>query len=165
MFQAAVKSVFAELVAKHIENPPALAISVAVEFTGIIEIVANDWLVPEVAAREPLACVIPALVIDLVLAEVRFRPYRLHERGEAFVEPNVAPIFAGDEISEPLVAEFVRDQVVLAGEIFESELGMNEGRAAIGRGAGIFHAARDEIIDHDLRIFFPWIVDANFLAE
>ena len=165
MFQAAVKSVFAELVAKHVENPPALAVSVAVEFAGIVEIVANDRLVPEVAACEPLAGVVPALVIGLVLAEMRLGPNGLQESGEALIQPDVAPIFAGDEIAEPLVAEFVRDQVVLAGEIFGSELGMNEGRAGIGRGAGIFHAARDEIIDHDLRIFFPWIVDANFLAE
>src|SRR5438445_12162856 len=130
--------------AKHVENPPAFAVSVAIEFAGIIEVVANDRLVPEVPACEPLAGVVPALVIGLVLAEMRLGPNGLQERGEALIEPDVAPIFAGDEIAEPLVAESVRDQVVLAGEIFGSELGMNEGRAGVRRGRGLFHAGRDE---------------------
>src|ERR1700732_2908012 len=42
---------------------------------------------------------------------------------------------------------------------------MNEGVAAVGGGAGILHAAGDEFIDHDLRVFFPGVVDAKFLAE
>src|SRR5213080_3285713 len=96
---------------------------------------------------------------------MRLGPNGLQESGEALIQPDVAPIFAGNEIAEPLMAELVRDQVVLAGEIFGSELGVNEGTAVVGRGAGIFHAASDEIIDHDLRVFFPWIVNANFLAE
>src|SRR5204862_2339081 len=129
------------------------------------EIVATDRLVPEVAACEPLAGVVPALVIGLVLAEMRLGPNGLQESGEALIQPNVAPIFAGDEIAVPLVAELVRDQVVLAGEIFGSELAMYEGRTGIGGSAGIFHATGDKIIDHDLRILFPRIVDANFLAE
>src|SRR5438093_1117568 len=165
MLQRTVKSVFTELMAEHVQNPSALAVRIAVEFAGIVEVVAHDRLVPEIAASEPLAGVVPALVIGLILAEVRFGPQGFHESGKTFVEPDVSPIFAGDEIAEPLVAEFVRDQVVLAGKVFGSELGMIEGGAGIGGSDGILHPAGDEIIDHDLRVFFPRVVDANFLAE
>jgi len=88
--EAAVKSVFANLVAKHVEDPACFIVSVAVEFAGVIEVVAHDRLVPEIAAFEPLARVIPALVVGLILAEVRFGPYSFQERGEALVEPDVA---------------------------------------------------------------------------
>src|SRR5260370_14025137 len=165
VLQGTVESVFTELVAKHVEDPSSFAVSVAVEFARIVEVVAHDRFVPEIAACEPLAGIVPTLVIGLVFAEVRFGPYRLHESGKTFVKPDIAPIFAGDEIAEPLVTEFVRDQVVLASEIFGSELGMNEGRAGVRGGAGVFHATGDEIIDHDLGVFFPWVVDADFFAE
>src|SRR6266849_9302334 len=125
MLEAAVKSVFAYLVTKHVKDPASFAVGVAVELAGIVEIVANDRLVPETAAFEPFARAIPAFVIGLILAEVRFVPYHFQKRCEAFVEPDVAPILAGDEIAEPLVTQLVRDQVVFAGEIFGSELGMN----------------------------------------
>ncbi len=63
------------------------------------------------------------------------------------------------------MAEFMRDEVILASEVFGREFGMLERRAGIGRGAGIFHAASDEIIDHGLRVLFPGIVDPKFFAE
>ncbi len=42
---------------------------------------------------------------------------------------------------------------------------MNEGSAGVGGSAGIFHAAGHEIIHHDLRVFFPGVVDTEFFAE
>ena len=63
------------------------------------------------------------------------------------------------------MTEFVRDQVVFTGEVLGGELGMNQGTAVVGGGTRILHAAGDEIIHHDLRVFFPGIVDAEFLAE
>src|SRR6266403_358630 len=42
---------------------------------------------------------------------------------------------------------------------------MDERAAGVGRGAGVLHAPGDEIIHHDLRVFFPRVVDAKFLAE
>src|SRR5260370_13807435 len=125
----------------------------------------HERLVPQIATSDPRARAIPSLVISLILAEVRFCPYRFQERGEAFVEPAVAPILAGDQIAEPLVPELVRDQVIFAGEVFGGELGMHERSAGVGGSAGILHAAGDEIIDHNLRIFFPGVVDAKFFAE
>ena len=126
---------------------------------------AHDGLAPKIRAIEPSARTFPALVISLIPSVVRFAPDGLHEGGEALVEPDVAPVLAGDQIAEPLVPELVRDQGVLAGGVFGSQLGMNERSAAVGGGAGVFHAARDEIIHHDLRVFFPGIIDAQLLAE
>src|SRR5208337_5114955 len=36
---------------------------------------------------------------------------------------------------------------------------------SIGGGAGVFHAAGDEIIDHRLRVFLPRIIHAELFAE
>src|SRR5580704_712253 len=63
------------------------------------------------------------------------------------------------------MGEFVRDEIILAGEEFGSEFGMLEGLAGVRSGTGVFHAAGDEIIDHGLRVLFPGIVDAEFCAE
>src|SRR5260370_13673658 len=165
MFHAWITSVYTYLVAEQLEHPSTLAIRVAVKLSGIVEIVALDWLVPEVAALEPLAGARPTLVIGLILAIVRLGPDGLQKCGEALVEPDVAPILASDEIAEPLVAEFVGDQVVLAGDILGSGLGLNDATARVRRSAGIFHAAGDEIVHHHLVVFFPRIVNAKFLAE
>src|SRR5207247_11275721 len=70
MLQRTVKSVFTELMAEHVQNPSALAVRIAVEFAGIVEVVAHDRLVPEIAASEPLASVVPALLICLLLPQV-----------------------------------------------------------------------------------------------
>ena len=63
------------------------------------------------------------------------------------------------------MAEFVGDEIILAGDEFGSELGMLERLAGVCCGAGVFHAAGDEIIDHGLRVLFPGIVDAEFCAK
>ena len=62
---------------------------------------------------------------------MRFGPDGFEKRGEAFVQPDVAPVFAGDEIAEPLVGEFVRDQVVFIGGIFGNEFGMRRESAVL----------------------------------
>ncbi len=109
VLDAAVKGVFAELVAQHIQHPAAFAVSVAVELAGIVEVVTHDRLVPQVVASEPFPRVVPAFVIGLILAKVHFGPYSFQKCGEPLVEPDVAPILAGDQVAEPLVAELVRD--------------------------------------------------------
>ena len=96
---------------------------------------------------------------------MRFGPDGFEESGEAFVEPDVGPVFAGDEVAEPLMGEFVGNEVVGVGGIFGDELGIAKGVSGVGGGAGIFHAAGDEVVDHDLRVFFPGIVDADFFVE
>src|ERR1700758_830598 len=96
---------------------------------------------------------------------MRFRPHAFHESGKAFVEPNVAPVFARDEVAEPLMAELVRDKVIFVLEDFRCDLRMVQGAASVGGGAGVFHAASNEVIDHHLRVFFPGIVHAELFAE
>ena len=91
-----IEGIFAELMAEHVKNPAAFGVSVAVKFAGIVEVVADDGFAVEIGFVEPLVGVLPTFVVGLVLAEVRFRPHVFHEGGEAFVEPDVSPVFAGD---------------------------------------------------------------------
>ena len=72
VLQAAIESVLAKLVAEHVENPAAFGVGVAVEFAGIVEVVADDGLVIEIGLLEPFACGVPSLVVGLVFAEMRF---------------------------------------------------------------------------------------------
>src|SRR6266446_7264368 len=104
--------------AQHIEDPAALAIGVFVKFAGIFEIVPDNWFVPESIHPKPLARGLPALIVGLILAVTRFAPDIFQERGESFIEPDVAPVLAGDQVAKPLVAEFVGDQAVFSGEVF-----------------------------------------------
>ncbi len=164
MLDACIKGLVANLVAQHVKDPATFVVRVLVEFAGIIKVVAHEWLVPEIAALEPFAPVRPALVIGLILAVMRFGPHGFRERRETFVQPDVAPVLGGDQIAKPLVAELVRNQVIFAGGIFGSELGMSQRTAVVGCGAGILHAAGDEIIHHCLGIFFPRVF-AKLFAE
>ena len=165
VLETAIKGVFTKLVAKHGKNPAALGVSITIKLAGIVEVVADDRLVEKIALAEPLARAFPAFIIGLILAVMSLRPHILHKRREALVEPDVAPIFAGDEVPEPLVAEFVGDEAVLIGVEFGGNLGMIERATGVGGGAGIFHASSDEVIHHDLRVFFPGVVDAELFAE
>src|SRR5437762_6710532 len=96
---------------------------------------------------------------------MRFHPNIFHKGGKSLVEPDVTPILASDEITKPLMTEFVGDEAVFIGEEFGGDFGMVEGIAGIGGGAGVFHATSDEIIDHRLSVFFPGIINAQLLAE
>src|SRR6266852_7987326 len=44
VMQSAIESVFANLVAKHVQNQAAFAVGVAVEFAGVVKVVAHDGL-------------------------------------------------------------------------------------------------------------------------
>src|SRR5260370_24568625 len=151
--------------AEHVKHPTTLAVGIAVEFAGVIEIVTHDGFGIEIRLLEPFARITPSLVLALVLREMRFDPDVFHESRETFIELDVASVFARDQVAEPLVAELMRDQRVLAGCEFGREPGMLEGAARVSGSAGILHAAGDEIINHGLRVFFPGIVDSKLLAE
>ena len=96
---------------------------------------------------------------------MRFGPDRLEEGGEAFVEPDIAPILAGDQVAEPLMGEFVGDELVFVKGELGYELGAFQGLGSVGSGAGVFHAAGYEIVDHHLCVFFPGVIDAYFFVE
>src|ERR1700692_2683141 len=71
VLEAVVESVFAELVAKHVENQAALGVSVAVKFAGIVEVVADRGLAVEIGFFEPLVSALPPFIVGLIFAEVR----------------------------------------------------------------------------------------------
>src|ERR1051326_2664293 len=83
--------------------------------------------------------------------------------GEAFVQPDVAPVFAGDEVAEPLMREFVGDQAFARTDIFG---GAGKERIVSQGGAtGVFHASFHEIVDADLVILGPRIGNSNLVLE
>ncbi len=96
---------------------------------------------------------------------MRFAPDHFEKRGKTFVQPDVAPVFAGHQVAEPLMRELVGNQRIFIARKFGNELRILQRAAGIGRRAGIFHSSRDEIIDHALSVFFPRIIHAKFLAE
>ena len=58
--------------------------------------------------------------------------------GKALVEPEMAPVAAGDEVAEPLVGDFMGIEATAAPEVLGS-VG-KKGAGGQGRQAGIFHA-------------------------
>ena len=73
--------------------------------------------------------------------------------GEAFVEPEMAPVFAGDVIAEPLMGQFVGDEF-LAGTDVLGVLGKEGASVEDGEG-GVFHTAGGEVVHDDLVILIP----------
>src|SRR5260370_7869022 len=112
--------------AEHVKLPSTLDVGIAVEFAGVMEVVTHDGLGIEIRLLEPCARITPSLVLALVLREMRFDPHVFHEGRETFIKPDVAPVFARDQVTEPLVAELMRYQRVLAGCEFRLELGLLE---------------------------------------
>jgi hypothetical protein len=83
--------------------------------------------------------------------------------GEALVEPDLRPVLAGDQITPPLVGQFVGDDVV----IVEVDLRPLVEQAAVGHGRrrGVLHRAEEEVVDQRLRIFRVGIVYSVTSAE
>ncbi len=165
VLQPRVERVLSKLPAQHVQHPSALSVGVAVEFLRLIKVVAHDRLVVQRVISKPLPGLFPAVIIRGVFSKVRFRPNRLHERGKSFVQPDVAPILGGHQVTEPLMPQFMRNQGVLVLLVFRRQFRMAQRVRRIGGGAGIFHAASNEFIHHCLRIFFPGILNTQFLAE
>ena len=83
--------------------------------------------------------------------------------GEAFVEPDVTPVLAGDEVAKPLVRHLMRNQAFAVADIF-GRVG-EQGPVGQRRRGGVLHSAFDKIIHADLVVFRPRIRDADFLVE
>ena len=142
----------AEFAAQHVQHGRALLIEVTVEnFDRIAIAIVDDR--PPVAIRVFFQVGRDALedVVEvLVVAQIRFAPNRFEERGEAFVEPRVRPVAAGQQIAEPLVRQLVRNQRIAR----KIEMGARIVQGAVGlrRRRRILHAAENEIADGDLRV-------------
>ena len=63
------------------------------------------------AVIHPIKKIIPPMLVILVKLLV--------VGGEAFVQPQVRPIFARDQIAEPLVRQLMRDQALAVVQVFE----------------------------------------------
>ena len=83
--------------------------------------------------------------------------------GEAFIEPGLGPLAAGDEIAPPLVGQLVCDQgldvQIEGGALVEHGFGRECG------GGGVFHAAEDEVLDEDLAVAPKRVGHADGLRE
>ena len=132
------------------EHGRTLLVEVTVEnFDRVAERVADDR--PAVAGGIFLEIVAhPAedVVEILIVAEIGLAPDAFEEGREALVEPRVRPIAAGDQIAEPLVREFVRDERI-AREI-EMGDGVVQRPVCLRGGRRILHAAEDEVGNGDL---------------
>ena len=153
----------AQLRAEHVQHPAALRIGEVTEhFTGRIVSPADNRVGVIRHARD-----LPGALIKFV--QHRVAPVfvavieRLVVRGETFVEPDVAPILARDEVAEPLVRHLVRNQAFAVANVLRC-VGK---KRVVGqrRATGVLHAAGHKIIHANLIILRPGIRHADFLLE
>ena len=105
--------------------------------------------------RIQLACVRQREYAGIVRAELMLLPQRGHERGEAFVQPQVRPVLAGDQIAEPLVRQLVRKQPVgLLQALARQHRILQVARGQRG-SADVFHPAYHELVHHGLVVLVP----------
>jgi hypothetical protein len=83
--------------------------------------------------------------------------------GEAFIEPDMAPITAGDEVAKPLVCKFVSNEAVAIEEV---ACLLGEEAAMVERGeAGVFHASPVIVVNSDLTVLCPRVGNADLLFK
>ena len=83
--------------------------------------------------------------------------------GKSLVEPDMAPILAGDEVAEPLVRQFVSHQPLAAADVFRL---IAEQRRGVERGlTGVFHATPVEVLHADLIVLGPRVGYADFIFK
>ena len=123
------KSVVAQLLAEHLQHQAGFAVNISGVVHGIVEIMRDDGHAEQAPLAHPGRLRAPAGVGGVVRAVLVLFPKRGHEGGESFVEPEIRPILAGDQIAEPLVAHFVGDQAVGAFQAFRAPTPDEAGRA------------------------------------
>ncbi len=107
--------------------------------------------------------VLVQLVAELIEPLVVFREQRFEVGGEAFVQPPVRPVAAGEQIAEPLVCQLVREKAV--GIRIQRGALVEERRVGERCRADVLHAAEDEVGDERLRVTGVRVGDARHLAE
>ena len=139
-----------------------LFVEVAVEdIDRLVEHVRHDR--PAVALLQVGVRVLYRPPAVLVHAEEPLVPEHLHVRREAFVQPTVRPVATGEEVPEPHMRQFVRDQGVarvIPGRLFVEEDGLGHRRRA-----RVLHPAEDEIADDDLAVLRPGVGHPGDLLE
>ena len=151
----------AQLVADHVQHQRAFLVGMAVKhFRGIFITVGNYG--PAVVF--PVFLQIALLVAlhfheEFAPALIVLDPQGIEIGGEGLIEPQVIPVFGGEQIAPPLMDQFVGHQSVAA-EIHMSDL-IVQGIVGHGGGADVLHAAPHEICDGGLGVLFIGIIDAD----
>ena len=83
--------------------------------------------------------------------------------GKALVEPEMAPVAAGDEVAEPLVGDFMGIEATAAPEVLGS-VG-EEGPGGQGGQAGVFHAPPHVVDGTGVVILVPGVGDPDLPFE
>ena len=117
-FDAAAIEIYAELGTESVQHPTAFRIGEEVEHIIRRIVGAPDNGIDVVADAGDLT----RAGVKLIQHGVATIFVGIEERfvigGEAFVEPDVAPIFASDKVAEPLMRHFVRDQTLAVADVF-----------------------------------------------
>src|SRR6476661_7095169 len=156
---AAAVEILAKLRAEHVQDPATLVISqVAEHVIRRIVSAADDGMdVVADAGNEAIVAIeiVKHRVATVLVTVIKRRVIG----GEAFVEPKMAPVLAGDQIAKPLVGHLVRNQTLAAADIFR----VFAIKRAIGQcgSGGVFHSAGNKIVYTDLIVLWPGIGHAD----
>ena len=101
----------AELAAQHVEHPGTLWVGARVELLHGIAIVAPDDGAGVVCLKHLLGF-LPECILHRIGTEFLLLIENGVVAGEAFVEPEMRPVTAGDEVTEPLVSGLVSIQLM-----------------------------------------------------
>ena len=148
---------------KHVQNPRAFWIHAVVKHRTWVWIMSVD---DRSSLRRSGPCgdaVFQHVPVSFVTAQSVLCPQRFAVRGKAFVEPQVRPVFARDEIAPPLMSQFVSDQPV--GSAVDDGAFVVQSSVVKRRRAGVLHPAERELLDDDLRVLVPRVLDTESLAE
>ena len=156
---AAAIKVLAQLAAQHVQHPTAFRIRQKAELLLRIAPIATHNRVGLVRLAENAFGALIHAVAHRVRSVLMPFVQRVVIRREAFVQPQVRPILAGDQIAKPLVGYFVRNQALAAAQ----RLGFNRMERAVVqyRQRCVFHSAPTEIIHADLIILCPRVRHAD----
>src|SRR5207244_10979120 len=137
-----------ELAAEGMEDERSFYVRVAIEHRPRTLIDMGDQRALVAAAvLKVISCVDLGPVVVLVLAPpVLDVEHLAEEDGEAFVEPEVAPVPTRDEVAEPLMGELVGDYGRSGSESFPS---LGQHRCAEQSGGHPLHAA-SVVVHHTL---------------
>ena len=155
---------FPQQVADHVQYPASLVVQMPVEqVDGLVVPPAHDGTLVAAGLAEIGLRVRQQLHVRLVAPFGVFAPDVLEVGGETLVQPGLGPLPAGEQIAPPLVGQLVRDQpidVVVQGRALVQQHLIGQ-----GGGAGVLHAAEDEIGHGDLAVAAVGVGDADALER
>jgi len=158
------KELVAQFEPQLMQNAAALGIGMGVEHdVGVVVAVVDDRAADRFVLGKVATGFVAPLPCRLIPPQILLGPQCGEIGGEAFIEPQFAPILAGDDVAPPLMRELVGDQVV-AGNV-QVRLVVVQ-RAEIERGGrGVFHPSPGILVDADLRVLRPWVAVADLAGK